>query len=432
MVAFAASRRVEAMKYPAMTRSSLIWVVATALSWTMACGSPSRSLLGGDAGASVSANGGAASAGSSGKGASGGGGADLVDLETGTAGEGGSHDAVCGGTTLAASPKLVNVLLVVDKSSSMSATPTGFGDSKWNGLRAALTSALDAGSGKVAFGLDFFPSSGGPSVPLPNGCALPTSGAPTVAVSPAAPTVDAIKKALEDNSPAGATPTAAGLGRALAYYTTGAGAALKGEHYVLLATDGGPNCDDGLSCEAASCTVNMDGLCPASTNCCDPQLDPAGPGKCLDDGATVAMVKQLAQANIKTFVVGIPGTEAYGSTLESIAIEGGEPNPSAPPSYFAISAAGGVKALSEVLTNITTGLITSCELVLSEQLPALDKINVVIDGNTILEGDADGWSLDSSSTPPTIVLKGATCARVSKSGAEKLTVTFGCPTEHVK
>lgn len=413
-----------------MRRSSLIWFAPTAFSWAIACGSPSRGLLGGEAGTSVSANGGADSAGSSGKRASGG--ADLGDIEPGAAGTGGPDEPLCGGTTLAASPKLVNVLLVVDKSSSMSATPTGFGDSKWNGLRAALTSALDAGSGKVAFGLDFFPSSGSPSVPLPNGCSLPTSGVPTVAVAVDAATVGAIKKALVDNSPAGATPTAAALGRALAYYTTGSGAALKGEHYVLLATDGGPNCDDALSCEATSCTVNMDGLCPASTNCCDAQLDPAGPGKCLDDGATVAMVKRLAQANIKTFVVGIPGTEAYGTTLESIAIEGGEPNPNAPPSYFAISAADGVNALSQVLTKITTGLITSCELVLNEQPPDLDKINVVIDGNTILEGDANGWALDSSSTPPTIVLKGATCTRVSQSGAEKLTVTFGCPTEHVK
>jgi hypothetical protein len=379
---------------------------------------------------SSGANGGADSTGASGKTASGG--LDLGNVDPGAAGAGGADGPVCGGTTLAASPKVVNVLLVVDKSSSMSATPTGFGDSKWNGLRTALDSALDAGGGKVAFGLDFFPSSGSPSVPLPNGCALPTSGDPAVSVAADPLTVGAIKKALTDNTPAGATPTAAALGRALAYYTKGAGAALKGEHYVLLATDGGPNCDDSLSCQAATCTVNMDGLCPASTNCCDPKLDPQGPGKCLDDGATVAMVKELAKANIRTFVVGIPGTEAYGSALDSIAIAGGEPNPSAPPSYFAISAAGGVKALSQVLTNITTGLITDCDLVLSEQPPDLDQINVVIDGKTILEGDANGWSLDQTSTPPTVVLKGSTCDTVHKSGAQQVAVTFGCPTEHVK
>jgi hypothetical protein len=60
----------------------------------------------------------------------------------------------------------------------------------------------------------------------------------------------------------------------------------------------------------------------------------------------------------------------------------------APPTYFAIAASGGVKALSQVLTNITTGLITSCDLVLSENPPDYDKINVVVDGVTISEGSA--------------------------------------------
>ena len=415
-----------------MRSSSFGLLVSALLACATGCGSSKISASQvGDPGASAS--GGAGSAQGSGGFRSGsGGGLDLGSLDSEAAGAGGVDEAVCGGTTLAATPKVVNVLLVVDKSSSMTATPTGFGDSKWNGLRSALNDALDATSGKVAFGLDFFPSSGDASVPLPNRCAVPASADPAVAVAADASTVTAIKKALTDNSPAGSTPTAAALGRALAYFTKGAGAALKGEHYVLLATDGGPNCDAALSCEAASCTVNMDGLCPSSTNCCDPKVDPDGPGKCLDDGSTLAMVSQLAKANIKTFVVGIPGTEAYGSTLAAIATAGGEPNPSAPPAYFAVSAAGGVKALSQVLTNITTGLITSCELTLSTEPPDLEKINVVIDGQTLLEGDPNGWSLDQTSTPPTIVLKGATCASVTKSGAEKLSVTFGCPTEHIK
>ena len=347
-------------------------------------------------------------------------------------GAGGEASVTCGGTTLAASPKQVNVLLVVDKSSSMSSTPAGFGDSKWSGLRAALNAALDATQGKVAFGLDFFPSSGDASVPLANVCALPASGAPAIGIAASASNLLAIKEQLSKNTPAGATPTAAALRRALNYYTEGAGAQLAGEHYVLLATDGGPNCDDSLSCAASACTVNMDGSCPANTNCCDPKLDPAGPGKCLDDAGTTAVVKELAAVGVKTFVVGIPGTEAYGSTLDTLAIAGGEQNPDAPPNYFSVSASGGVKALSQVLTNITTGLITSCSLVLQEEPPDINQINVVVDGQTILEGSADGWALDRTTNPPTIELKGTTCETVRTSGAQKLSITFGCPTEHVK
>lgn len=413
----------------AMRRASRTWLVPALLACAVGCGSSKNDVSQVGGGAAANASGGAPG---NDHGAAASGGLDLGSFESASAGAAGEGEPTCGGTMLAASPKVVNVLLVVDKSLSMTATPAGFGDSKWNGLRSALSAALDATSGKVGFGLDFFPSSGDAALPLPNGCALPASGDLAVPVAAGAATVTAIKKALTDNSPAGATPTAAALGRALNYFTQGAGAALKGEHYVLLATDGGPNCDDSLSCKAASCTVNMDGLCPSGKNCCDPMLDPQGPGKCLDDAATLAMVKALAKANVKTFVVGIPGTEAYGATLDSIATEGGESNPNAPPAYFAVSASDGVKALSQVLTKITTGLITSCDLVLGEEPPDLDQINVVIDGKTIPEGDANGWSLDQSTSPPTIELKGTTCASVTRSGAEHLSVTFGCPTEHVK
>lgn len=409
-----------------MKVSTIAWSVPVALLCAVACGSARESQLDG----SANTGGSGAAAGHS-AGISGFGSID-VGASNGEGGAAGDGTVTCGGVALAANPQPVDVLLVVDKSSSMKATPPGFGDTKWNGLRSALRSALDATDANVAFGLDFFPSSGNAAVPLSNSCGLPASGAPTVEVAAGQATKTAIENALADNSPAGATPTAAALARALAYYTQGAGKALIGQHYVLLATDGGPNCDDSLSCQAATCTVNMDGLCPPGTNCCDPKVDPAGPGKCLDDGATVAMVKELAKANVKTFVIGIPGTEAYGDTLDAVATAGGVQNPNAPPRYFAVSASGGVKALSEVLTNITTGLITSCSLVLEKDPPDHDKINVIIDGRTIPEGAADGWALDETSTPPTVVLKGSTCAAVSTLGASKLSISFGCPTEHVK
>ena len=324
------------------------------------------------------------------------------------------------------------MLLVVDKSSSMKSTPTGFGDTKWNALRTALSSAIDATNGSVAFGLDFFPSSGDASTPLATACSLPARGAPTVAIGSGEATVTALKKALAENVPAGATPTAGALTRALQYFSSGPGAALEGARYVLLATDGGPNCDAALTCDAPQCTVNMDGICPAKTNCCDAKLDPDGPSKCLDDAATISVVKQLAKANVKTFVVGIPGTEAYDQTLDAVAVSGGAVNPSAPPSYFSVSAGGGVQALSGVLTHITTGLITSCELKLAEDPPDHNQINVNIDGEAVPEGAVDGWSLDVTTSPPTVVLKGATCKVVETAGAQHVEVTFGCPTVHVK
>lgn len=403
------------------------FAAAGALICAVACGSTDPSLIDG------TPNGGAGDSSIAGGGSPSTAAAGTEGIQVGTdAGTGGAGADTCGGTTLDASPTQVNVLLVVDNSLSMASTPMGFGDTKWNGIRAALGTAIDATHGQVAFGLDLFPNSGRADKPLANGCELPASGAPSVAVASGATTNDAIKQALADNAPAGATPTAAALSRALDYFTRGDGARLTGRHYVLLATDGGPNCNADLSCAAEACTINMDGLCPAKTNCCDAKLDPAGPSKCLDDDATVGVVRALADAGVKTFVVGIPGTEAYQPTLDAVALAGQTPNPDAPPSYFAIDAADGVKTLSQVLTRITTGLITSCELTLSEDPPDYERINVEIDGKLVPEGSTDGWSLDMTKEPPTVVLEGATCAEVRKNGAQQLRITFGCPTEHIK
>jgi hypothetical protein len=415
--------------------SILVSLVIPTLLVAVACGSSSgTSFVNGGGGSGGTGNGSSGSSNSGGS--SNGSGAGSGGLSINGPGDGGAAGATetCGGTKLAAAPIAVNVLLVVDKSSSMTDTPDGFGSAKWPAMQTALAAAVDATKGSVAFGLDFFPNSADPSV----ACGLPTTGDPVVGVSASAANTAAIKQALTDNAPAGATPTAAALTRALDYFSTGAGAKLTGANYVLLATDGGPNCDAALTCTAATCTKNMDrpkcvgtpSFC--ATNYCDASLDPDGPSSCLDEDATVAAVQALAKAKIKTFVVGIPGSDAYKTTLNALATAGGVVNPNAPPSYFAVSMTGGTQALSDVLTSITTGLITTCTLKLSDNPPDYDQINVVIDGTTIAEGSADGWALDTSTIPPSVILKGATCQKVETTGVQQVDITFGCPTVHVK
>jgi hypothetical protein len=344
------------------------------------------------------------------------------------AGEGGG----CGKTDVAAEPPHVSVLLVVDKSSSMSGTPSGFTDDKWTALGAALGEALDAARDQVSFGLDFFPF-GDDRDPMATveTCDMPTTSDILVPVGPGTRTVPLIEDALSDYSPAGGTPTAAALARALEYFTNGDGAALDGERYVLLATDGGPNCNADLDCDIDTCTLNMDGLDCGGQNCCDANLDPAGPESCLDEDATVAQVSALADAGVKTFVVGIPGTRAYGSTLDAMAVAGLAENPASPPSYYRVEAMGGSEGLAEVLTSITRGVIRSCRLQLTSTPSDPDYeglLNVEIDGQDIPQAGDDGWFVDRSTSPPTVVLKGATCERMMTEGAESVSITYGCPT----
>lgn len=416
------------------------------LSWAMlaACGSddkPSTSMVsteGGDA--STGANGsGANGSGANGTGANGAGGS--LNIPTGGADtmDGGAPSAAgagCGSTRVAADPPLINVLIVVDKSASMNNKPAGFAVDKWTALHTALASTFDQTKAKISFGLELYPYSGKTGGALTSSCEMPAGDAVVVPVADGSKSAPLILKALDDNPPSGQTPTAAALARADQYFTTGAGKALKGEKYVLLATDGGPNCSQTLkSCGIETCTVNMDGLgCPSkATNCCDPKNgDADGVSNCLDEADSVAAVAALAKHGIKTFVVGIPGTEAYASTLDALALKSGVENPDAPPAYFAVSAEKGAAGLGDVLSSITTGLVTSCKLQLEAVPPVPNDVYVVVgqtngSGVALEQDDPNGWVYDNSVTPPAIVIQGSACTKLEADGAPYINVSYGCP-----
>ena len=107
---------------------------------------------------------------------------------------------------------------------------------------------------------------------------------------------------------------------------------------------------------------------------------------------------------------------------------GGEATSSGGHKYFAVQAAGGVAALSGALETITKGVITTCRLVLGSTPPDAHKLNVTVDGEPVPQAGPDGWELDTTSSPPAVVLKGATCADIEMNGAQRLKVQYGCPT----
>ena len=85
---------------------------------------------------------------------------------------------------------------------------------------------------------------------------------------------------------------------------------------------------------------------------------------CLDDASVVAQIEALyAEAGIPTFVIGIPGTEVYASYLDTFAVAGGATDPDG--SYYAVEATGGVEALAQTFTDITTHLVRGCEIELA-------------------------------------------------------------------
>lgn len=333
----------------------------------------------------------------------------------------------CGGTRVEAMLAPVNVLLVVDKSGSMTDQPEGFSLDKWSAMKEALGAALLSAPATVRFGFLAYPDARGATIPLDcEGalcCAVPEGGdAINVAVGPRS--VEAIGTALAATSPGGGTPTAAALSRALAYFTLGEGRDLDGDRYVLLATDGGPNCNADLSCDESSCTPNLDGAAQcAGVNCCE------GAGEfCLDDEAVIAAIDELRQAGVFTFVVGIPGTENYTPSLDAFARAGGVPRVGADHDYFAVSAASGVSGLTDVLKSITTELLRSCEISLTSRPAQPSLVNVAIDCEVLPKEGESGWDFDNPDAPTTLTIRGPACDDIKAFGARRVDVVYGCTT----
>ena len=339
-------------------------------------------------------------------------------------------DGSCGGTTITATARDASALLVLDKSGSMLQKPPGYTVKKWPALKTALGASLDKVKTRMSFGLELFPFDATTPIGSPcagNCCAVPTgSAAINVPIEAGDTALPKMLAAIDATDPGGATPTADAMKRALEYFTTGAGKDVKGDKYVILATDGGPNCNADLTCDVDHCTSNLDGTC-ATGNCCDPTT---GGSKidCVDDTSVTAQITALATAGVKTFVIGIPGSEAYNTFLDSFAVAGGITSPTPPPKYFAVNAAGGVGGLEAVFDLITGELITTCRLQLASNPADPEKLNVVVDGKIIPQDGPDGWSLDTSTTPPTVVLRGATCSAMETKGAKVVEIEYGCPT----
>jgi hypothetical protein len=423
------------------TRTLLVTTAGAALLCLCACGgTPSIDAAGG-AGGQAGAGGGTAGSGGGTAGSSmtvGTGGAG-IETDAGPMGDGSNkYDSPdsCGQSSIQATVKVVDILLVIDKSGSMTATPNGFTSDKWTAMKTALSGALGQVKGGISFGLELFPNN--LMTPIPTSCTSqcwdmpPGDAAIEVPVGPGTTTVPVIISKF-DAPPAGGTPTAAALKAAADYFTTGSGKNLTGDKYVLLATDGGPNGNGSLNCDKTTCTVNMDrNETGGAVNYCSASVVADGPSSCLDDQATVAQLSAMATAGIKTFVVGIPGTDPYVATLDAMAVAGGVAASMTSPKYFAVSAAGGVSGLQQVFESITQQLIKSCRLQLQSNPPDLGLLNVYVDKQVIPKPGADGWDIDMTTTPPTIVLKGATCAQVETMGATSIDVQYGCPTVIVR
>ncbi len=332
---------------------------------------------------------------------------------------------LCGNQLIPVAIDRPNLYFVLDRSGSMAEAQTG-SLNKYQSARVAIADVLRSVGHRVRYGAAVFPGSGG-SIP---GCGTGVEVFPTQQGDPSSyaeqqkdgPVLVALLNTLAKLPPAGGTPTSATLG-ALAPTL----AALEGKTFVVLATDGGPNCNIDASCAASDCQLNIEGLtingvaCQAPVNCCAPGFNGGGPLNCVDGPVTEAAVTNLANKGIPTYVVGMPGSEVYSSLLDRLAIAGLTARTTSP-SYYAVSDA---TELSVALKEIGVQVAISCSIELDFEPEDPKLVNVYFDKKVLPQDIGDGWKWTG---PTSIEIVGPACDKLKSGDVFEVQVVGGCPT----
>jgi hypothetical protein len=308
----------------------------------------------------------------------------------GGGGGGGSGDG-CEVKTVRSSQINPDILIVLDRSTSMQME----GPDRWTPSRNAVkevTSALDQ---QINFGLMLFP--GGGVGGLLGGGILDCSPG-RVAVPIGQTTSDEISAALERVQLLAGTPTAATL-RA-AHRALGSGLSspdrIEGGKYVLLVTDGAPNCHNG---QLGSGFGGMDQAA-------------------VDD--TVAAVRELAQDGIKTYVIGYDtrNDAALSAALDRMAVAGDTGDKRHRP-------VEDQRSLQAMLQEIAGGAI-SCAWALDTVPEDPSFVKVQVDGRQLNLNDPNGWRLDVKDGVATVTVQGNACDTLRSGGDHTLHVEVTC------
>jgi len=335
----------------------------------------------------------------------------------------GLDPALCGDQQIPAISDPPNLYFVVDRSGSMNEPLPGSPFTKYENAYVAISIMLRAVGHRVRYGAATFPS-----LLNPDGCAPGSEILTTTAGDPPSfaangengPVLSALLDGLRNHVPSGGTPTAASL-RALQPTILG----LEGKKtYVVLMTDGAPNCNAALRCGVEGCIPNIEHLsvsgmaCDDTFNCCNPKIG----GDCVDADDTETAVSDYEKAGVDTYVVGMPGSEAYRDLLSRLATAGNTARPGATP-YYAVS---DTNELTEALRSIGAQVAISCDLPLAETPENPELVNVYFD-QQVVPGDAqDGWRFTGDNQG--IQFRGEACARLSSGDVLNVQVVSGCPT----
>jgi len=349
-----------------------------------------------------------------------------------------------------------NMMLLVDKSGSMespinpsdSRCPSGCGPgspcpancpTRISDLRNAMNTFLNQSGADARMGLTFFPTNGscGPSAATDVALPPPT---PDDTGTDATLTANSqqINSRIQAVQPLGGTPTAASLN----FVGTVPGLLDQMDNrddFILLLTDGLPNCNEQnpnqvCTCDPGICGNCSGGVCAAQQGRCKCTLTSCQTLcaiGCLDQDAVVEATTRNSLNRIKTIVVGFGAETATGdaaNVLNAIAEAGGFAR-SCPRGTDAECGTGNscdtnsklctkkfyqatdANELSRVLTDIINNITGDpCEFGLQAQPTRPELLAVIIDGQNST-GGPDTWRLEAGK----IYFQGALCDRIKAS-----------------
>ncbi|GMV15801.1 MAG: hypothetical protein AMXMBFR56_40250 [Polyangiaceae bacterium] len=334
---------------------------------------------------------------------------------------------LCGNLVIPVITERPNVYFVVDRSGSMSDPLPKSSYNKYVNARIAIGKLLRAIGHRLRYGAAVFPMPGGTQ----QGCHAGAEIFPTQDGDPASyaaegksgPVLSKLLAVLGGYDPNGGTPTSPTL--ELLAPTL---AALPGKTFVVLATDGAPNCNANATCSPDECMANIEGLyldpstpCAAPINCCDPKLVSNGPELCVDRQATVDVVQKLFDAGIGTYVIGMPGAEPYAKVLNEVATAGGTAKP-VEPYYYPVQ---DQDELTSALKEIGIKVAITCTVDLGTAPPDKSLVNVYLDTTLVQLDPVDGWSWVDDTT---VELAGEACEKLKSGDVLQVQVVAGCPT----
>ena len=342
-----------------------------------------------------------------------------------------SPDMNCGAMTHTATKLPPDILIVQDRSLSMtndkddkqcSGASGNNGNcgtqSKWTQVVAALNDVVSTTDTTVNWGLLYF------------GDETTTCGETANPVVPiASMSSSAITKAFvgqPDLTGQVGTPTRSAIINAVTYMKSLTDTNPK---YLMLATDGQPNCPPtgtgGMGGRSGSGGAGGRGGRSGTTTGDFPAGGTATGANADDSAGSEQAVGDALTAGFPTFVIGI-GNTGGTAVLNAMAVAGGKPVPGMPGgnSYYQVNNTADLEtALQQIL-----GTVATCVFDIGpppNDMTSVDQVAVFGDGNMIKHDSSNGWDF-SNADKTQVTLYGPICDQVKSATVKDVTVAFGC------